>query len=158
FVVETENDGHAVLRFGDGVNGRAPLDREGLTARLRTGNGAGGNVGAEAIGQVVGKGIKGVRNPMPARGGMDRQQLSQARRYAPQAFRREEGAVAADDYGGMMELEPRVQRAVATRRWTGSWYTMFITVDRRGGQGIDPEFEAALRAFIERYRMAGHDV
>ena len=27
FVVETENDGHAVLRFGDGVNGRAPLRR-----------------------------------------------------------------------------------------------------------------------------------
>jgi hypothetical protein len=51
-----------------------------------------------------------------------------------------------------------VQRALATRRWTGSWYTMFITVDRRGGGGIDAQFEDQLRAFIERYRLAGHDV
>jgi hypothetical protein len=66
--------------------------------------------------------------------------------------------VTADDYAARMEREPRVQRAVATRRWTGSWHTMFITVDRRGAESIDPEFEDALRAFIERYRLAGHDV
>jgi hypothetical protein len=158
FVVETENNGRAVLRFGDGVNGRAPLEREQLTARLRTGNGAAGNVGAEAIGHIVANGISGVRNPMAAAGGIDPHPLSHARLYAPQAFRRQERAVTAEDYGTMMELEPRVQRAVATRRWTGSWYTMFITVDRRGTRGIDAEFEEELRAFIERYRMAGHDV
>jgi hypothetical protein len=158
FVVETGNDGRAVLRFGDGVNGRAPLDGEGLTARLRLGSGTAGNIGGEAIGHVVALGIAGVRNPIAAQGGVDPQPLSQARLYAPQAFRRQERAVTTNDYGTMMELEPRVQRAVATRRWTGSWYTVFITVDRRGSQGIDPEFEDALRAFIERYRMAGHDV
>jgi hypothetical protein len=158
FVVETGNDGRAALRFGDGVNGRAPLSGEGVTARLRLGNGAAGNIGAEAIGHVVAPGIAGVRNPLAAQGGIDPQPLSQARLYAPQAFRRQERAVTTDDYATMMELEPRVQRAVATRRWTGSWYTVFITVDRRGTQGIDPQFEDALRAFIERYRMAGHDV
>ena len=46
----------------------------------------------------------------------------------------------------MTEREPRVQRAVATRRWTGSWYTMFITVDRRGSDAVDAEFEDELRA------------
>jgi hypothetical protein len=158
FVVETENDGRAVLRFGDGVNGRTPLDGERLAARWRTGSGTAGNIGAEAIGHVVASGITGLRNPMAAQGGIPPQPLSQARLYAPQAFRRQERAVTADDYGTMMEREPRVQRAVATRRWTGSWYTMFITVDRRGTQAIDPEFEAALRTFIERFRMAGHDV
>jgi hypothetical protein len=35
---------------------------------------------------------------------------------------------------------------------------MFITVDRRGMEGVDPQFEDELREFIERYRMAGHDV
>jgi hypothetical protein len=164
FVVETENDGHAVLRFGDGVNGRLPLmpssqsSGEVLQARLRTGNGAAGNVGAEAIGHVVASGIVGVRNPIAARGGIDSQPLSQARLYAPQAFRRQERAVTAADYAAMAEREPRVQRAVATRRWTGSWYTIFITVDRRGSDTIDPVFEADLARFIERYRLAGHDV
>lgn len=160
FVVETENDGHAVLRFGDGVNGRAPLARAGLTARVRTGSGAAGNVGAEAIGHVLAPfaGITRVRNPMPAVGGLDPQPLGQARLYAPQAFRRQERAVTAADYAAMMEREPRVQRAVATRRWTGSWYTLFITVDRRGSDALDAGFEAELAAFIERYRLAGHDV
>jgi hypothetical protein len=158
FVVETRNDGLAVLRFGDGVNGRSPLAGDRLTARLRTGTGTAGNIGAEAIGHVVGHGIIGVRNPMAARGGLDPQPTSQARLYAPQAFRRQERAVTTEDYGTMMELEPRVQRAVATRRWTGSWYTVFITVDRRGASAVDSETETALRAFIERYRMAGHDV
>jgi len=158
FVVETENDGHAVLRFGDGVNGRAP--DEGLTARVRTGNGLAGNVGAEAIGHVAVAfaGITRVRNPLPAVGGLDPQPVSQARLYAPQAFRRQERAVTEADYAAVTEREPRVQRAVATRRWTGSWYTMFVTVDRRGSDALDPAFEADLAAFIERYRMAGHDV
>jgi hypothetical protein len=158
FVVETENDGHAVLRFGDGVNGRVP--DEGLTARVRTGNGLAGNVGAEAIGHVLAPfaGITRVRNPLPAVGGLDPQPISEARLYAPQAFRVQERAVTADDYAAMMQREPRVQRAVATRRWTGSWYTMFITVDRRGSDALEPAFEAELAAFIERYRMAGHDI
>jgi predicted phage baseplate assembly protein len=160
FVVETENDGHAVLRFGDGVNGRVPLAGEGLTARVRTGNGAAGNVGAEALGHVMVAfaGILRLRNPLAASGGLDPEPLSQARLYAPQAFRRQERAVTTDDYAAMVEREPRVQRAVATRRWTGSWYTVFITVDRRGSEVLDPDFEAQIRTFIERYRLSGHDV
>jgi hypothetical protein len=158
FAVETENDGHAVLRFGDGVNGRSPITGEGLHARLRIGNGTAGNIGADAIGHVVAPGVTRVRNPIAAQGGIDPQPVSQARLYAPQAFRRQERAVTADDYATMMERHPAVQRAVATRRWTGSWYTMFITVDRRGSDALDPDFEASLRAFIERYRLAGQDV
>jgi hypothetical protein len=157
-VVEIENDGHAVLRFGDGVNGREPQADDVLLARLRTGNGLAGNIGAEAIGHVVAPGIVSLRNPIAAKGGLDPQPLSQARLYAPQAFRRQERAVTAADYGAVAEREPRVQRAVATRRWTGSWYTMFITVDRRGGEAVDPAFEADLLRFIERFRLAGHDV
>jgi hypothetical protein len=160
FVVETENDGHAALRFGDGVNGLAPLAGEGLNARLRTGNGAAGNVGAEAIAHIVTPigGITRVWNPLAAVGGVDPQPLAQARLYAPQAFRRQERAVTADDYAAVTEREPRVQRAVATRRWTGSWYTMFITVDRRGSHAVDSAVEDDLRNFIERFRMAGHDI
>jgi hypothetical protein len=160
FVVEVENDGQAVLRFGDGVQGRRPPAAHALRARVRTGNGTAGNVGAEAIGHVVGPfgGIRRVRNPMSAQGGVEALPLADARLYAPHAFRRQERAVTAEDYAAVMEREPRVQRAVATRRWTGSWHTMFITVDRRGGEGSDAGFEAELLRFIERYRLAGHDV
>jgi hypothetical protein len=161
-VVETENDGQAVLRFGDGVNGRHPDAGDGLTVRLRTGNGAAGNIGAEAIAHVVASagtdGITAVRNPLAAAGGIDPQPLAEARLYAPQAFRRQERAVTAADYAAVTEREARVQRAVATRRWTGSWHTMFITVDPRGSDTLDAALEDDLGRFIERYRMAGIDV
>ena len=51
-----------------------------------------------------------------------------------------------------------VQRAAATFRWTGSWYTSFVTADRFGGRDVDADFEADLRARLERFRMAGHDL
>jgi hypothetical protein len=51
-----------------------------------------------------------------------------------------------------------VQRAAATVRWTGSWHTVFVTVDRFGGGRIDDKFERGLRRCLERYRMAGHDL
>ncbi|KQP12269.1 putative baseplate assembly protein [Pseudorhodoferax sp. Leaf267] len=160
FVVETDNDGQVQLRFGDGVNGLSPGAGESLQARMRRGNGNAGNVGAEAIAHVLAgfDGIVRVRNPLPAQGGVEPMPVARARMDAPQAFRRQERAVTAADYAEVTMRDARVQRAVATRRWTGSWYTMFITVDRRGEEGIDPVFEDSITAFIDRYRLAGHDV
>lgn len=160
FVVETKNDGQVLLRFGDGVNGLRPGAGEGLLARVRSGNGHAGNVGAEAIAHVLCgfDGITRVRNPLPAQGGVEPLPLARARMDAPQAFRRQERAVTADDYAEVTMRDARVQRALATRRWTGSWYTLFITVDRRGEETVDAAFEDSITALIDRYRLAGHDV
>jgi hypothetical protein len=158
FVVETEDDGTATLRFGDGVLGRPPP--AGLTATYRVGNGRVGNVGAEAIAHVLTNdtAIINARNPLPGQGGLEPEPIEQVRLYAPQAFRTQERAVTADDYAAVTERHPEVQKAAATLRWTGSWYTVFITVDRAGGLPIDAAFENDVRAFLERFRMAGHDV
>jgi hypothetical protein len=158
FVVETENDGTASLRFGDGVEGREPPP--GLLPTYRVGNGRAGNVGAEAIAHVLSNdpGIRDVRNPIAARGGTEPESIEQVRLYAPEAFRTQERAVTASDYAEVAGRHPEVQKAAATMRWTGSWYTVFITVDRVGGLPIDAAFEDDLRAFLDRFRMAGHDV
>lgn len=160
FVGELENDGRLFLRFGDGRTGRAPAAGEALVAHYRVGGGSAGNIGADALAHIVTNesGIRAVRNPLPALGGSEPEALEAIRQSAPQAFRRQERAVTPADYATMAERHPSVQRAVATRRWTGSWYTIFITVDRRGGLPVDAAFEADLRAFLERYRMAGQDV
>jgi hypothetical protein len=71
-------------------------------------------------------GVK-VRNPLSARGGQDPEPIAHAKLLAPVAFRTQERAVTEDDYAAAAERHPDVQRAAATRRWTGSWYTMFIT-------------------------------
>ncbi|HEX5724719.1 MAG TPA: putative baseplate assembly protein [Longimicrobiaceae bacterium] len=158
FVVESEEDGTTFLRFGDGLSGRLPVT--GLVATYRVGSGRAGNVGAEALTRVVGapEGITRVRNPLPAVGGEDPEPLADVRRFAPQAFRRQERAVTEADYAAAAQRHPEVQRAAATRRWTGSWYTMFVTVDRRGGCAVDAAFEAEMRAHLERFRLAGHDL
>lgn len=158
FVVESEEDGTAFLRFGDGVAGRLPV--EGLVASYRKGNGRAGNVGADALTRVLGApdGVTRVRNPLPASGGEDPEPLADVRKYAPQAFRGQERAVTEADYAAAAQRHPEVQRAAATRRWTGSWYTMFVTVDRRGGCPVDAAFEDDMRAHLERFRLAGHDL
>lgn len=160
FVVETDNDGGVLLRFGDGVNGRAPGATEALSLAMRGGNGSAGNVGGEAIAHVLCgfDGITRVRNPLPASGGTNPVPLARARMDASEAFRRQERAVTPADYAQVAMRDARVQRAVATRRWTGNWYTLFITVDRRGGAAVDAAFEDSISAFIDRYRLAGHDV
>src|SRR5215216_2735217 len=58
----------------------------------------------------------------------------------------------------MAERHPDVQKAAASLRWTGSWYTVFVTVDRAGGRPVDETFKLELRKFLERFRMAGEDL
>jgi hypothetical protein len=159
FVVEMDDDGRARLRFGDDLLGRRPSPGTSFSATYRVGNGRAGNVGAESLTQLVPPldGVR-VRNPLPAEGGVDPEPTREVKLYAPQAFRMQERAVTEADYAEAAQRHPEVQRAAATRRWTGSWYTMFVTVDRRGGRPVDPPFEEALREFLESFRMAGYDL
>jgi predicted phage baseplate assembly protein len=159
YVAEPDDDGTVHLRFGDDVSGRSPMPGQQFTASYRTGGGVAGNVGREVL-TVPLSAAPGVtvRNPMPASGGAEPEPIEQVRQFAPQAFRIQERAVTDDDYAAAAMHDSRVQRAVGTRRWTGSWYTEFVTVDRQGGAGADPAFRAELAAELEPYRMAGSDV
>ncbi len=160
FVVEIEEDGTATLRFGDDVLGQHPEEDVNLFPTYRVGNGRAGNVGREAISHVVTDipGILSLRNPMPARGGIDPESMEQVRQYAPQAFRVQQRAVTEDDYAAVAQRHPGIQRGAATLRWTGSWYTAFVTADRQAGLPVDPRFEEEMIAHFERYRMAGFDL
>lgn len=160
FVVEMESDGRGMLRFGDDIYGQAPNSDAEFQATYRIGNGTAGNVGAGAIAHVVAalSDVDRVWNPLPARGGTAPESLEEVRQYAPQAFRTQERAVTEADYARMAERHPQVQKAVTTRRWTGSWHTMFVTVDRFGGRPVDDDFEEELRDFLEKFRLAGHDI
>lgn len=164
FVVEAEDDGIAHLRFGDDILGKKPIPGSEFKAFYRAGNGLDGNVGAEAIAHVALLGqrcssiIDRVWNPLPAQGGTDPEPTEDVRLYAPQAFRRQERAVTESDYEEVAQRHPDVQKAMASLRWTGSWYTMFITVDRRGGREVDSKFEREILDFFEQFRLAGHDI
>ena len=166
FVVEAESDGTAYLRFGDGIYGSRPPACTEFFATYRVGNGSRGNIGAETLVHILSDGlenatmdtIEAIRNPMPARGGADPESIDEVRINAPVAFRIQERAVTEEDYAEMAGRHPEVQRAAATMRWTGSWHTVFLTADRRGGLEVDADFEEEMLNHIERFRMAGHDL
>jgi hypothetical protein len=159
-VVELDNDGNATLRFGDNRHGARPDSGTTFTISYRVGNGPNGNVGADSIKHIVsldGR-VLSVRNPLPAQGGLAAETAAQIRRRAPQAFRTQLRAVTSEDYANFTMAQAGVQQAAVVPRWTGSWYTQTITVDREGGLPLDATFENRLAAGLERYRMAGHDL
>lgn len=162
FVVETEDDGSTFLRFGNGVYGRWP--ESDMQARYRIGNGSTGNVGAEAIYHIISDsldlrpGLLFVRNPLPARGGVDPESIEHVKLHAPQKFHQQERVVTVKDYAQLVRSFPTVCDALVERRDTGSYITLVISVLRRDGAEVDEDFRARLTSFLDRYRMAGQAV
>jgi predicted phage baseplate assembly protein len=176
FVADVDNSGRAVLRFGDGEYGREVAGATRFTATLRVGNGRAGNVGSEALAHIVQPAaapmwpaITDVRNPLPTQDGVDPETIEAVRQLAPAAFHAKQlRAVTAADYATAVSDMPDVAGAVATFRWTGSWYTVFVGVDPRNPDDLITEpggrtrltsgLEQRVWAFLTRYKLAGYDL
>ncbi len=158
FVIEVNDAGTTCLRFGDGVYGKTPQGV--LNATYRIGNGSDGNAGAESLYHLVSAlpGLLCARNPLPASGGTDPEPIQQVQLHAPYYFQKPERAVTADDYITVLRRLPEIRDAQVSRRYTGSFYTLVLTVQRIGGLPVDADFKSRMRAYLEPYRMAGHDV
>lgn len=167
FVPETDADGRAVLRFGDGEYGRVPREGTRFCVRYRVGVGRQGNVGPGALRHLIvpedgsdfWPEIEAVRNPVAAWGGVEPEPMEEVKEKAPEAFHaRQFRAVTADDYRRMTERHPGVSNAVATFRWTGSWHTVFLSVDPAGQTEFGSEFEESVLEHVRQFRMAGYDL
>ena len=160
FVVEVEDASRTTLRFGDDDCGMRPNEGTVFAANYRIGNGTEGNVGRRAIAHVVSgdSAFTEVTNPLAACGGVDPESIEEVRQRAPYAFRTLERAVTLDDYADVAQRFAGVQKAVTQHRWTGSWYTVFLAIDRLGGAKVDAPFIEGMRRHLERFRLAGRDV
>jgi len=97
-------------------------------------------------------------NPLPASGGVDPETPDQIRRRAPQAFLTQERAITMTDYATVAKARPQVEDAAATLRWTGSWYTAFITAEPTGDGDLSVALRTSLRRYVNRYRLTGQDI
>lgn len=158
FVVEIESDGTARLRFGDNTNGLRPDSDTKFTASYRIGNGMAGNVGTDTLIHCSDLRVTKCTNPLAAFGGTDPETVDQIRRRAPQAFMTQERAITMPDYERVTEMNTQVENAVATLRWTGSWYTVFITAEPKGAGNLTPALRKELKQNINRNRLAGQDI
>ena len=72
---------------------------------------------------------------------------------APFAFQTQLRCVTAADYGLMAQTLPGVSQAQGTLRWTGSWYTAFVSVDPVGQWTSD--LAAEVKTGLDMLRMMG---
>jgi hypothetical protein len=165
FVVEIDDEGHAHLRFGDGVHGHCPDLGSAPVAAYRSGNGAIGNVGRDAIGLLVlrGETLNGptiaVRNPLAACGGTDPEPVAEARLFAPEMIlARRERAIIAEDYAELAMRDQQLQGAAAKLRWTGSWHEARVAIDSMGREDASRRQIAQVAESLQRYRRIGHDL
>jgi hypothetical protein len=163
--VELDEDGAATVVFGDGVRGRKPATGVPIDAKYRVGIGPAGNVGRDALVVLVTPipEISGVTNPLAATGGRAPEDLDHAKRVAPLRIRTPIRCVTEADYERAAteyreDGVPRIQRARARFRWTGSWLTVFVCVDPIGGDDLSDATRAGLRAFLEDRKLAGYDL
>jgi Baseplate J-like protein len=161
FVMEVDTNGTAYLRFGDGTNGALPQQGMTFTATYRVGNGTAGNVGANSLANFAAgaadSAIVSCTNPLPAQGGVDPETNSQIQTRAPQAFLTQERAVTMQDYVNVVERNPLIEDAAATLRWTGSWYTVFITAEPVNNGPLAKSLRRTLTQSVNQYRLVGQD-
>lgn len=186
FVVEVDSDGTASIRFGDDKYGKsAPISTYGIThlfyAKYKIGNGISGNVGADTITQmaniasnndiatnIINKGslstidprfITNIRNPLAARGGREPETSKSIRKFASRSLQLSFRATKEEDYIRLLKSHPKIKKAMARIIWTGSWYTVYITIERNDGRRIiDDKFKSEIEEFLNRYRLAGYDL
>ncbi|HEX4004725.1 MAG TPA: putative baseplate assembly protein [Acidobacteriaceae bacterium] len=162
FVAEVEYTNVATLRFGDNTNGKMPDSGTVFDATYRIGNGSAGNVGANSITFVASLDapIQNAvcTNPLPAAGGTDPETDDQIRRRAPVAFLTQERAITMADYESFADVNAQVDQSVASMRWTGSWYTVFIAVEPKGGGTLSTGLQKQVRQYVNEFRLAGQDL
>lgn len=161
FVAETDNEGMTTLRFGDDEHGAKPPPGMQLRATYRVGI-PDRNIGANSIRSWVPRPedvdfIGGMRNPLPAFGGVQPQSAAEIRRDAPEAFRSFFPCVVEADYVAALKTDPRVQASVALARWIGSRRCAFVYVQRVGAAESDRAFLDSLETVLDERRILGAD-
>ena len=162
FVVETDEEGRSLLRFGNGVNGAPLPPRAVVTCRYQVGQGTAGNVGADALTGFDPAGLPGVDrvwNPLDVVNGRDPEPAAEVLRRAPEAYRvRQLRAVTLEDYAQRAEELPGVANAAARYRWAGSWRTVQIAIDPVGATTLTRELRRRVADHLEAVRLIGEDL
>jgi hypothetical protein len=163
FVVETDELGNSVIRFGNGTNGKRLPDLARVLVHFQTAFGLDGNVGCDSITHIVSGppllGQASCWNPFDVTNGRAPEPVEKIIRRAPEMFRfRQLRAVTLADYVRRAEELPEVSRSSASYGWTGSWRTVRITIDPKGGVLLDDQLRRKLASYLDAVRLIGEDL
>lgn len=161
FFLETE----LRLKFGDNVNGAAPLAGQSISVRYRAGGGLRGRIGTGQIDEQRSvnplppvSALVPVRftNPTPSVGGTDRETLEEAKKRAPREFSVHQNIVTEEDYAIIAQsfahpVFGAVSKALATIR-TGlnaNLVEIYVLASGPNGQLVTPN--AGLKRGLSTY-------
>lgn len=156
FTTELDDGARTTLVFGDGVEGaRLPSGQDNIRGRYRKGLGAGGNVAAGQLGNLLTRplGVAGVTNPEAASGGQDPEGTAAARANAPLTVLTMERAVSVQDYQDFSRSFAGIAKAHAGWIGAGPGRGIVITVAGDQGEPVEPSSDAYrhLLAALRRY-------
>lgn len=167
YTVTTDNEGYGVISFGNGIFGQKPPDGFEIRVLYRVGCGTAGNVGRDTLNEYeMRSSIRSVTNPLPAAGGVEPESIEEVKMNAPKSIKRDlfmYRAITPEDY----ELAAKnyiengmkvIARAKARFVWTGSWNTVFVSVDPIGIEELSDELKNGLEKFLNERKLAGYDL
>lgn len=156
YVTRTGDDGKTKVIGGTGWNGaRFSTGVENVTAQYRTGIGVAGNVAASQISLLMTRplGLRGVTNPLPARGGADRESRDKIRENAPLAVLSLDRLVSVQDYADFARTFAGVGKAAAERSTANGQPTLRVVITGTTETRIDANTDVHrnLLAAFERF-------
>lgn len=165
FTVETDEERHSVVRFGNGINGLELPDGATVHCTWQSGLGLAGNMGVDTINgldeSLAPALLAGatVWNPFDVTDGRDPEPAAEIIRRVPEAFRaRQLRAVTPADYVRRAEEVDGVARAAARYAWTGSWRTVQVAIDPVGTHVLEQELRLRVIRYLEAVRLIGEDL
>jgi len=141
FIVRIDDSARATITFGDGLSGQRPLTGvENITATYRSGIGLDGNVDSNILTMLQTRplGVRSVTNPLPATGGADPEQLSQARANAPLKVQALDRIVSLEDYENFAAAFAGIGKAQSAAIWNQDIRIVFLTAAGEDGRALDP--------------------
>lgn len=169
FCAARDNAGYITVRFGDGQSGRQPPADAAIRIVYRVGIGEAGRVAADTLTQFTDPNgrVEAVVNPFAATDPGEPESIAQARLLGPRRLETQERAVVERDYeaiaaAGVQAGSARIVpiQAKARFRWTGSWTTVFVSLDLPGRVPLEqtPGLRAAFELALSEKKLAGFDV
>ena len=162
FMVETDEEGKSLIRFGNGINGKKLPEGALVHCSYQIGQGLDGYIGADKVvnfDRTAFPEIEECWNPFDVTDGRAPEPVAEIIRRVPEAYRfRQFRAVTLKDYVDRAKELPKVSNASARYAWTGSWRTVQITIDPAGTTVLDDELRKEIEGYLNAVRLIGEDL
>jgi hypothetical protein len=162
FIVETDELGNSLVRFGSGKNGKIPPAEAEITCSYQVGRGTDGNIGSDKLRyfeKSLYPAVVSCRNPLAVESGRDPEPPAEIIRRVQEAYlQRQLRAITEQDYVKRAEELPEVSRAAACYMWTGSFRTVRVSIDPVGTTELTSVVRNRIARHLNAVRLIGEDL